>query len=173
MELSAQEIARARRGEPSARSLLIRTYQDRVYAVCRALAGQDAFDCAQDTFVKVLTQLDRFDTARSVPLGAFIIRIARNTCIDRARVASTQRRILATHGTELLHEESPDPRTSQIRAAVLELPAEQRSAIALRIWGELDYEQIAEIEGVPIGTIRSRLARARDALATLLLKETA
>ena len=59
-------------------------------------------------------------------------------------------------------------RAEQIRAAVLALPAEQR----LRIWGELDYEQISAIEDVPVGTIRSRLARARDALrATLCLEE--
>ena len=57
--------------------------------------------------------------------------------------------------------------------AVLALPADQRSAIALRIWGELDYQEIAEIEGVPVGTIRSRLARARDALHVALNKELA
>lgn len=174
MELEGAEIDRARRGEPSARALLIRTYQDRVYAVCRALAGEDARDCAQETFLKVLTGLDRFDTSRPTPLGAFIIRIARNICFDRARTASTQRRILAMHGDQLIPVDAPtDPRSEAIRAAVLALPADQRAAIALRIWGELDYQEIAEIESVPVGTVRSRLARARDALQLALTKEIA
>lgn len=170
MELTRPAIERARRGEPAARTALIRTYQNRVYAVCRALAGDDAYDCAQDTFLKVLTQLDRFDPARPAPLGAFIIRIARNTCIDRSRAA---RHRVAAIDVDRLETPADDGDAEAIRAAVLALPDDQRAAIALRIWGELDYQEIADIEGVPIGTIRSRLARARDALREALNEEVA
>jgi len=172
MELSAPQIERARRGEPAARAAVIRAYQDRVYAVCRALAGDEAYDCAQDTFVKVLTQLDRFDPSRPSPLGAFILRIARNTCIDRARTAKLQRELLAQHAV-VLEPTPPDDRAEVLRAAILALPVDQRSATALRIWGELDYDEIAEIEGVPVGTIRSRLARARATLAAAVAGEIA
>ena len=54
---------------------------------------------------------------------------------------------------------------------MLALPEDQRSAIVLRLWGELDYRRIAGLEGVPIGTIRWRLARARDALRAALRDE--
>jgi len=176
MELSTDEIERARRGERAARARLVALYQARVYAVCRALAGDDAYDCAQDALVKVLLGLERFDTRDARPLGAFVLRIARNVCIDRARSARVRTRTDAS-----LHQVTggavPDrqlidaERAEQIRGAVLALPADQRAAIGLRIWGELEYEQIAEIEGVPVGTIRSRLARARDALRLVLCQE--
>jgi RNA polymerase sigma-70 factor (ECF subfamily) len=173
MELSTEEIEGARRGERAARARLIEVYQARVYAVCRALAGEDAYDCAQDTLVRVLTGLARFDTRDRRPLGAFILRIARNVCIDRARSTRVRARSEASVGPSV-GGAVPDrqlmdaERAEQVRACVLALPADQRAAVGLRIWGELDYEQIAEIEDVPIGTIRSRLARARDALRIAL-----
>ena len=55
-----------------------------------------------------------------------------------------------------------------MRAAVLELPEDQRTAIVLQLWGELEYAEIAEIVGAPVGTVRSRIARAKATLRTRL-----
>jgi RNA polymerase sigma-70 factor, ECF subfamily len=176
VELTTDEIDRARRGDRAARARLVAVYQDRIYAVCRALAGEDAYDCAQDSLVKILTALDRYDIRSATPFGAFAVRIARNTCIDRARSARVR---LRGEPPRELPDRAPGPiaaiasseRDERVRAAVLALPDDQRVAIALRLWGELEYEQIAELEGVPIGTIRSRLSRARDALRDRLRDE--
>src|SRR5205814_10724036 len=58
--------------------------------------------------------------------------------------------------------------TRALRRAIAELPEEQRAVVALRLWDELDYEEIAAVEPVPVGTVRSRLARAKDALKRAL-----
>jgi RNA polymerase sigma-70 factor (ECF subfamily) len=173
VELTPEQLDRARRGDRAARTLLVETYQQRVFAVCRALAGSDATDCAQDTFVKVLRYLDRYDVNRPVAFGAYVLRIARNVCLDRARSARISKYadadIDAMPGGGLPDLAlAAEQRAARVRDAVLALPTDQRAAVALRMWGELEYEQIAEIEGVAIGTIRSRLSRARDALRDAL-----
>jgi RNA polymerase sigma-70 factor (ECF subfamily) len=170
MDLPPIQLARARRGDRDALAALVRHYQDRVYAVCVALAGADAEDCAQDALVKVLAAVHRFDPARGPSLGAWVMTITRRVCIDRSRAARVARRAdcpvdaLAAPGGE-----ATDPaRAALVRRAVLDLPDEHRAAMVLRVWGELAYEEIAQIEGVPVGTVRSRLARARDALRATL-----
>jgi RNA polymerase sigma-70 factor, ECF subfamily len=168
MELSAALLARLRAGDRAAQEALIRAFQVRVYAVCRALAGSDADDCAQDALLKLLTHLRHRDPARAAPLIAIALRIARNVCIDRARSARVRAGPALDPGTVTTpgHGDALDDarRADLVRAAVFALPDDQRAVIALRMWGELDYAEIARIEGVPVGTIRSRLSRARDAL---------
>lgn len=91
-------------------------------------------------------------------------------CIDRSRAARIARHadrqvdaFAAPGGDAEAHA-----RAALVRRAVLELPDEHRVVIVLRAWGELAYDEIAVLEGIPIGTVRSRLARARDALRASL-----
>jgi RNA polymerase sigma-70 factor (ECF subfamily) len=170
MDLPPTQLARARRGDRDALAALVRHYQDRVYAVCVALAGADAEDCAQDALVKVIAAIHRFDPARGPSLGAWVMTIARRACIDRSRAARVVRyadrqvdAFAAASGDATAHD-----RDALVRRAVLDLPDEQRVVMVLRVWGELAYVEIAQIEGIPIGTVRSRLARARDALRAAL-----
>lgn len=166
MDLLPEQLARARRGDREALAQLVRHYQHRVIAVCIAFAGADGEDCAQDALVKVLRAVNRFDPDRGQSLDAWVMVIARRVCIDRARAARVVRR------ADLDLERHPGAgdgaptraRDADVRRAVLALPDDQRTVIALRMWGELAYDEIAELEGVPVGTVRSRLARARDAL---------
>ena len=173
MELDRENIVRARRGDRTAQAAFIAMYQDRVHAVCVALAGPDADDCAQEALLSALLSLQRFDDRRPARLGTFVLRIARNRCIDRARSARVRTRIdvdverlpaLGAADTSL----DAAREAELVRAAVLSLPDDQRAAIALRCWGELEYEEIAELLEIPLGTLRSRLSRAREALRTLL-----
>ena len=176
MELAREVVVRARSGDRGAQAAFVATYQDRVYAVCLALAGADAEDCAQDALVAALAALERFDPDGPARLGAFVLAIARRRCIDRARSARVRTwagevEIDALAGgarppaDDALRQERE---RAAVRRAVLELPEDQRAAIALRTWGELEYDEIAAILEVPIGTVRSRLARARDALRASL-----
>ena len=177
MELDADSVNRARAGDRAAQQQLVEVYQRRVYALCAALAGSDAEDVAQEALLHALAKLATFDPRGTARLGTFVLRIARNLCIDRARSAHVR---LADRAADvdhvagggradiaLAHEQSAE----RVRCAVLALPDDQRAAVALRMWGELDYAEIAAIEHVPIGTIRSRLARAREALRAALAYE--
>jgi RNA polymerase sigma-70 factor (ECF subfamily) len=171
MDLCPEQVLRARRGDRAALAALVRHYQHRVMAVCVALAGPDGEDCAQDALVKVLRAVHQFDPTRPPSLDAWVMAIARRVCIDRARAARVTRH--ADFDVDRLAAGSDEPaptraRNAAVRHAVLALPDDQRAMVALRMWGELAYDEIAELERVPIGTVRSRLARAREALRNAL-----
>jgi RNA polymerase sigma-70 factor (ECF subfamily) len=166
MPLPPGQLSRARQGDRRALAAVVEHYQHRVFAVCTALAGADAEDCAQDALIKVLAGLPRFDPDATGSLAAWVMTITRRVCIDRARSARVTGRVdLALD--DLAADAGPTAdhaRDALVREAVSALPDDQRAAVALRVWGELSYDEIAALEAVPIGTVRSRLARARDAL---------
>ena len=173
MELAAEDIRRARAGDRAAQQRFVEAYQARVFAVCAALAPGHAEDLAQEALLRALLSLRRFDVNGPARLGTFVLRIARNLCIDQLR--SAKRR--GPHDADVDQLAGSEPAdhhlaaardADRVRSAVLALPADQRAVVVLRMWGELDYAEIASIEGVPVGTIRSRLSRARDALRELL-----
>jgi RNA polymerase sigma-70 factor (ECF subfamily) len=172
-ELDNLTLVRCQRGEARAFRTLVERYQDRVYGLCVALAGPDAEDLAQETFVRVHASVGAFDAAGPAPLSGWILTIARRLCADRARKRQRHARL-----APLAPEREPAPRVDgaleaaerarAVRAAVAALPEEQRAVVALQAWDGLDYEQIAAIERVPVGTVRSRLARAKQALKRAL-----
>jgi RNA polymerase sigma-70 factor, ECF subfamily len=159
------------RGDERAFRRLVEAYQQPVYSLCVALAGPDGEDLAQETFLRVFQAIPRFDVSRPTGVRPWILCIARRLCQDRARHKKL--------GVEVLPAEpvdAPDPAAGpeervsaarmgdRFRAALDALPEEQRAVVALFEWEGLDYEEIATIEGVPVGTVRSRLSRARAAL---------
>ena len=113
-----------------------------------------------------------FDADGPARLGAWILTIARRLCTDRFR----QRRPTvaldvvplgdATPGADAQLDRARQGRA--LRQAIAELPEDQRAVVALQVWDELEYEEIAAIERVPVGTVRSRLARAKEALKRAL-----
>ena len=136
-----------------------------------ALAGHDGEDLAQETFLRVFKAIPRLDVSRPTGVRPWILCIARRLCQDRARHKGL--------GVELTPAEpvdAPDPAAgpeeqvsaarlgARFRVALAALPDEQRAVLALFEWEGLDYDEIATIEGVPVGTVRSRLSRARAAL---------
>jgi RNA polymerase sigma-70 factor (ECF subfamily) len=167
------ELAAIRRGEAGAFRRLVERYQQPVYALCVALAGSDGEDLAQETFLRVHRSLAGFDPDGPATLRSWILTIARRLCHDRARHVGRGVEVLAPADAA---DEAAGPEEQahaawlgrRVRAAVAALPVEQRVVIALREWEGLDYEEIAAIEGVPVGTVRSRLARARAALREAL-----
>jgi RNA polymerase sigma-70 factor (ECF subfamily) len=169
------DLAALRSGDAAAFRRLVERHQQPVYALCVALAGADGEDLAQETFLRVLGALDGFDPAGPATLRSWILTIARRLCHDRARHVGRGVEIMPAQPADAADERAgPEEQAHaaslgrRVRAAVAALPAEQRVVIALREWEGLDYEEIAAIEGVPVGTIRSRLARARAALREAL-----
>ena len=161
-----------RGGDPEALGRLLGAYQRRIYAICVRMVHheQDARELAQDSIVKVLQGLESYD-GRS-RLSTWMIRVTINCCLSHLR-----RQRLRRHGTlegpaEPLSpvELAPPGRVQQsetrqaLQRALQGLDPEARAVLVLRDLQELEYHRIAEVLEVPVGTVKSRLFRARLAL---------
>lgn len=173
-------IAGFKRGDKSAFETIILEYQDRIYSLCLYMLGNkhDAEDAAQDTFIKAHQGLNNFRPEAA--LYTWLYRIAMNTCIDHKRrpfFESIFRR--SDTGEEMvinLPSELPSPEkeyeSRQIQVALQKalgkLSPILRAVIVLKEIEGLSYEEMANTLDVSIGTIKSRISRARDELKILL-----
>lgn len=167
-ELDAETLARAQRGEREAFRALYERYADVVYAFVRRMLGDDATaeDALQDTFMRVARSLSSFEPSGPAALSTWILSLAR-------RAALTPRRPPTATTTAREAEVAPAPvELGSVRRRLEEalgaLSPEQREVFLLREMSQLAYDQIADAVGVDIGTVRSRLHRARAALQSKL-----
>ena len=168
---SDEELAAASAdGDADALAVLLDRHADRIHGICRRVLTNpdDALDATQEALIAVTRKIDRFDARAR--FTTWLYRVATNAAIDEAR-----RRARRPRPVEVLPERSEgDDFGSRIAdrlvvdAAMAEIPVEFRAAVALRDLADLDYAQIAEILDVPPGTVRSRIARGRSALAATL-----
>ena len=128
----------------------------RVWRAAYAVTGDRelANDAAQDAFIRAGGALHRFDRRR--PIEPWLVRIAVNRAIDLVRA---RRREAADELPEALAFDPPLP-DEELRAALQRLGPERRAVIALHYWFDYTTPEIAEVLGVPVGTVNSRLARA-------------
>ncbi|HZQ27439.1 MAG TPA: sigma-70 family RNA polymerase sigma factor [Acidimicrobiales bacterium] len=166
----------ARAGDRAARDSLLRLHYDRVWAVCRRLTGNDAdaADATQDALIAIIRGLARFDgTAR---FSTWAYRVAVNATLDelrrRARRPVADPDALLAASTPVAGPDSTTATRLDIDAALARLPEDFRAAVVLRDLCGLDYAEIAEVLGIPPGTVRSRIARGRAALVPLLRNPT-
>jgi RNA polymerase sigma-70 factor (ECF subfamily) len=138
----------------------------------------DARDAVQDAYLKAFRYFESFhgDSGR-----AWLLRIVRNVCYDALRARDSQRNIVSLD--EETAAEVPDSKPSpnvlaiqnstklRIREALEALPLEFKTVIILREFDGFSYKEISDIAGVPVGTVMSRLSRARQQLAGLLQEE--
>lgn len=171
-------VARANDGDRRALDTLLRTHYDRIYAVCRRITGSDAdaADAAQEALIKIVRSLPGFDGRSAFSTWAY--RIATNTSLDelrrrRRRPAVVDR--VDDDGRDLeLVDPDAGPRVEAvvdrmaIDAALAQVPETFRVPLVLRDVGDLDYAEIADALDVPVGTVKSRIARGRAALVELL-----
>jgi len=167
----AQLIDLALAGDSAAFGRLVTRYQDRLYNTLVHVVGSadDAYDVAQDAFVQAFLKLDTFH--RNSAFYTWLYRIAFNLAVSRRRRhkhASSIEQVRELSGSEpVSHDDSPgdrldrEERVAQVRAAVDSLSDEFRSVLVLREIDGCCYETIAEILDLPVGTVRSRLHRAR------------
>jgi len=180
-------IQRCMAGEEDACSELVTEHQRTVFSLAMHLLGdrEEALDLSQDVFLNVFRQLGRFRGQSA--LRTWIYRIVINQARNRQRFWRRRHRSeqvsLDDHLTK--HGDLPAPASdgapdralgrkelaAHLREALDSLPIEQRSAIVLREVDGLSYEEIAYSLGVAVGTVKSRLTRARDALRTQLREE--
>lgn len=163
-------MAAAQGGDTDALDRLLRRNYDRIHAVCRRLVGNDndALDATQEALIAVVRSIGRFDGRAA--FSTWVYRIATNSALDELRRRG--RRPLvglpAYERAELVASGEGVADRLDIDAALAELPHDFRVAVVLRDLCQLDYAEIAEVLDIPPGTVRSRIARGRAALAEIL-----
>jgi len=142
----------------------------RLRRFARSLAGNvsDADDLVQVAIERALARSEQLRAG--APLAGWMFGILRNAWIDEARARTRRRRVFVP---EELGEQVADPQSTQaqilpVQQAMERLPEEQREVIGLVLIEGLSYREAADIVGVPVGTITSRLARGREALQNML-----
>lgn len=168
-------------GDAAALGDLLSCFQPRIWSLCYRTLGryEDAADLAQESMVKVIQGLRGFD-GRS-KLSTWIIRVTINCCLSHLRKEKLRRHQSldapapgedgGTRADHLLGRE-PQPEMGverkdmlrQLSAAFMDIEGQQRLLLVLRDVQGIEYGQLAEIYEVPVGTIKSRLFRAREAL---------
>lgn len=178
-ETDQQLVARVQQGDMRAFDLLVIKYQHKVLAlVSRFVNGSaDAQDVAQDAFIKAYRALNNFrgDSAFYTWLYRIAVNTAKNHLASRAHRASTQN--VELDDAEFLSEQAnmrdiatpdrllqKDQLQTVVFDAMAQLPEDLRMALTLRELEGLSYEDIAEVMDCPIGTVRSRIFRAREAV---------
>jgi len=181
-EDEADLLRAAQGGDQAAFTEIVRRYQRAVYRVAYALTrnASDADDLAQETFVRAYQAIGRFRVGE--PLYPWLARIATNLAFSlfrrRKRRPETPLEPLVEAGQQWGVEDDPaerveqDERAQHLKEAFGELKPEHQAVLALRVVEEQSYEAIAATLSVPVGTVMSRLSRARAELRARLAART-
>jgi RNA polymerase sigma-70 factor, ECF subfamily len=169
-------VAAAQGGDRFALDQLLRNHYDRIHGVCRRIAGstRDADDACQEALIKIVRSLPRFDGRSS--FGTWAYRIATNAALDELRKRNRRPGLhaVADDGRPEQADTTASARTDWYPERLLlddaldRLPDDLRIAVVLRDVADLDYAEIAATLDVPLGTVKSRISRARAALADQL-----
>lgn len=163
----------AQSGDRDALETLLRRHHDRIYALCWRMTGNDpdALDATQEALITIVRGLHRFDGRAAFTTWSY--RVATNACLDELRrrrrrpdPVEPETEFMETAGPPMFDETLVTKLS--IDEALLDLPDSYRAAVVLRDQLGLEYSEIADVLGIPIGTVRSRLARGRSALADRL-----
>jgi RNA polymerase sigma-70 factor (ECF subfamily) len=183
----SQVVQRCMDGDSGAWAELVRTHHRRVYGLCYRFTGNpaDAEDLTQDVFLKVYSNLASFDTLRG-SLQVWITTMTRNLLVDNFRRTRNQRATGSLdEGWESAEELKPVDRLTacgpsphesaaqkelakMVQDALARVSVELREAVILRDLQDMDYKEIAQVLGIPEGTVKSRISRGRAELARLL-----
>ena len=168
-----QLLALAKGGNSRALDDLLRTQYDRIFAVCRRItcSEADGADAAQEAMMSIVRHLDRYDGTAA--FSTWVYRIATNAALDELRRRS-RRPIPVDELHEVVHLGVGDTASRvaqrlEVDAALALLPTDYRVAVTLRDLCDLDYAEIASVLGIPLGTVRSRIARRNSASVPVLL----
>ena len=176
-------IRRAQHGDADAFEQLLLEHQKNVYNLCYRMAGNpdDAMDLSQETFLRAWRCLDQYQFASA--FSTWLYRLCSNICIDFLRKRRRQQTVpltfedadgeeqtYAVPDAQPLPEEQVELKLTRetLAAAMAQLLPEHRAVLQLRVVNEMSYEQIADVLDIQIGTVKSRLSRARNQLKKIL-----
>jgi len=183
----SQIVRRCMDGDSGAWAEMVRNFHRRVYGLCYRFTGNaaDAEDLTQDVFLKIYSNLASFDTGRG-SLQVWITTMTRNHLVDHFRRTRNQRATSSLDdGWDSAEELKPVDRlvsrgisphesaaqkelARMVQSALARVSIDLREAVILRDLQDLDYKEIAEMLGIPEGTVKSRISRGRAELARLL-----
>jgi RNA polymerase sigma-70 factor (ECF subfamily) len=185
LDLDSSLVSRCLRGDETAWEDLVRLHTRKVYALCYRFtgSGSEAQDLTQEVFLRVFKTIKSFRSAEG-SFATWLSRVTRNLLIDHYR-RTRQDRVTDSIEEQLpmMEEEGAAASTrpdhavagreaSEILQATLQkLSPDLREAVILRDLQEMEYREIAEVLGIPEGTVKSRINRGRAELARLLRKQ--
>jgi RNA polymerase sigma-70 factor, ECF subfamily len=172
VEIDDQELVRrVLAGQTDDFRVLVDRHQQSIFRIASGLVGnrEEAQDVTQEAFLAAFANLSGYDSSRAA-FSTWLFTIARNRCLNLLK----RRRPIALNALDSIGDvASADPIVSQelsqqLDRALASLPVEQRSAFVLAEIEELTYAEIARIERTSIGTVKSRIHRAKQRLQSLL-----
>jgi RNA polymerase sigma factor, sigma-70 family len=170
-------VRKSKHGDIEAFETLIMSYEKKIFNIALGMAGnfEDAGDIAQEVCIKIFKNIKSFKEDSS--FGTWVYRITSNTCIDEIRKRSKVIPLTMTNddGEEFElpvedREKLPDEafetkeKSDAVRKCILDLPLESRAIIVLRDIRGFSYDEISRILSINMGTVKSRLNRARNIL---------
>jgi RNA polymerase sigma factor (sigma-70 family) len=168
-------VLRCKRREAGALEELIRNWERRLFYYVRRLAEneEDAWDILQETWLKVLRGIGSLREPRSLP--TWLYRIARNTAVSRLRANRLHHDLLDGNQDLLCNDTEEEPfgfeDAQRVHHGLSRISMPHREVLTLHFLEDLSVEEIADVVGVPSGTVKSRLHYAKRALRTVLEKE--
>mgnify|MGYP003499260849 FL=1 len=174
-----KRIKQVLKGDQNAYADIVNLYQHKLYQICYRMLGnkQEAEDIAQEAFVRAYINLHSYDQKRK--FSTWIYRIATNLCIDRIRKKKPDyyldAEVAGTDGLDMYSQIAADEKLPEDVVAQMELqeriqyeisrlPDKYRSVIVLKYIEELSLQEISEILDMPLGTVKTRIHRGREAL---------
>lgn len=174
-----QKIKQVKKGDQSAFEEIVNFYQNKVFQICYRMLGNrhEAEDIAQEAFIRAYVNIQTFDEKRK--FSTWLYRIATNLTIDRIRKKKPDyfldAEIKGSEGLSMysqLSAEQPLPEEEveslelqeYIQQQIMDLPPKYRTVIILRYIDELPLQEISEILDMPVGTVKTRIHRGREAL---------
>jgi RNA polymerase sigma-70 factor (ECF subfamily) len=178
-------ITQAQHGSDEAFTQLVEAYQTHVYNLCYRMLGEAeaAEDASQETFLRAYQHIHRYDRKR--PFGTWLLSIAAHYCIDRLRRRKFSMSSIDQDeeegGFELPDADAPNPEAEavygeqkqQMQRLLKRLDSLDRAAVVMRYWHDCSEIEIAESLNLTVSAVKSRLHRARRALAQFYQAETA
>jgi len=178
-EFVKSRIKQVRKGDQNAFGEIVELYKDKVFQLCFRMLGNshEAEDISQEAFIRAYINIERYNIDRK--FSTWLYRIATNLCIDRIRKKKPDyyldAEVAGTEGLTLYSQIpasqlAPDEEVSKIELQeiiqneILKLPEKYRAVIVLRYIEELPLLEISKILDLPIGTIKTRIHRGREAL---------
>ena len=165
-------IRRCRAGDEAAFEALIRLHEKKIYALCRRMcrSEDDALEAAQDTFLALWRGIGSF--REDAAFSTWLYRLATNACLDILRREKKRTLDVSLDDEEARLDPvdaSPQPEEAALRAetrrmvreGLCALPDDYREVLLLRETEQLSYQEIAEVTGLELGTVKSRISRAR------------
>ena len=172
-------LDKAMAGDQAALEALLAIHEKKMYAICLRMFKhrEDAQDCLQEAMLRVFRSLKSFK--RESALSTWIYRLTTNTCLDelrrrKSRPSVSMDGLMETGWMPADEGDGPDEayikreRRSAVHAAIEELPDDMRAVIVLRDIEGFSYDEVSQITGVNVGTVKSRISRGRARLREVM-----